>query len=198
MIRLVLFDLDGVVRTFDKSRVPAIEDRFGLAPDSLRHEAFVHPRGHAAVTGRLSRRAWIEEVGVAVGSLEAAKAWLDNWGTMDREMLDLVADVRAASAPVGLLTNGTDTIPDELAHHGVGDAFDHVFCTAFMGVAKPDPAAFRHVTDALALEPAHVFFTDDAAANVDAASAVGFDAVLYEGVAGIRRKLSERGIGVPR
>ncbi len=67
---------------------------------------------------------------------------------VDGDVLDLSDELRAAWLRTAVLTNGTDTIPAELAAHAISDRFDAVFNSADIGFAKPDARAFQHVLDA--------------------------------------------------
>ena len=180
VIELLLLDLDGVVRHFDKSIADNLEIEHGLEIGSLRREAFEHPRGHAAITGGLTRAEWAAEVGEAVGSLEAAQTWLNTWGFADPAMVALIGDLRAADLPVAILTNGTDTIHDELATCGLDGVFDHVYCTWHLGIAKPEPEVYRLVAADIGTDPERVLFFDDRLANVEGARAADMRAELFE------------------
>ena len=146
----------------------------------MRREAFEHPRGLEAITGKLTRAEWADQVGEAVGSVDAARTWLHTWGAADREMAQLVLDVRAAGTPVAVLTNGTTSIHDELEFVGLADHFDRVFCSSFIGITKPDAAVYLHVCEQMGVEPARVMFTDDSAGNVEGARTAGLQAHLFE------------------
>lgn len=180
VLELLLLDLDGVVRHFDKSVADGLEIEHGLEIGSLRREAFEHPRGHAAITGGLTRAQWASQVGEAVGSLQAARTWLNTWGTADPAMVELIRDLRATDLPVAILTNGTDTIHEELATCGLDDVFDHVFCTWYLGIAKPEPDVYRRVSADVGVDPAQVLFFDDRMANVTGARSAGMRAELFE------------------
>lgn len=186
---VLLLDLDGVVRHFDPSVADDLEVRHGLEAGSLRRAAFAPPRGIAAITGGLTRAEWTAEVGSAVGSIEAARTWLGTWGSADPEMVDLIAEIRLGGVRVALLTNGTDTIPDELAACGLDGAFDHVFCSWHLGVAKPDAEVYGRVCAAMSVEPSDVVFFDDSEPNVVGARAVGLVAELFIGTDQVRRKI---------
>jgi 2-haloacid dehalogenase len=56
-----------------------------------------------------------------------------------------------------------------------------VTVSARVQLIKPDPAIYDTHTKAFGLDPAKTFFIDDAPANVDAANAYGWNAVLYTG-----------------
>ena len=159
MIRAVLFDLDGVVRHFHHD--PGLEARYGLADGVVARTAFAAPLIDAVTTGRLTRDEWIVRVGETVGSAAAAREWGSTPFTADPAMLALVDEVRSRGLTCAILTNGTDTIAEELRDSGIGTHFDQVFNSADIGHAKPDVRVFRHVAMALRLPPEDVFFIDD-------------------------------------
>lgn len=194
----MLLDLDGVIRHFDKSRVPAIETEFGLPDGSLRGTAFAPELLALAVTGKITRAEWTRRVGEVVGSPEAAQSWLGNHGVVDDQMIDLVTELRAGGTTVAVLTNGTETVPDELAGLGIAYKFDAVFTTAAIGFAKPDRRAFEYVCTKLAVEPAEVFFTDDTASKLAGAIELGMQARLFESRALLRTQLAELGFSIAR
>jgi putative hydrolase of the HAD superfamily len=49
-----------------------------------------------------------------------------------------------------------------------------------VGLKKPDPAIYALAERRLGVEPQDVVFLDDATANVEAAQAAGWQAVLHE------------------
>lgn len=190
-IATVLLDLDGVIRWFDKSRVPMLEKKHGLEPGSLRGTAFAPELIELATTGKITRAEWTRRVGEAVGSPEAAQAWLGHRGNVDHEIIEIVRALRSRGIAVAVLTNGTETVHEELAELGIGQEFDAVFTTADIGFAKPDPRAFRHVCEVLAVSPETVFFTDDTESKLSGAIELGMTAQHYTGVDVLRRTLSE-------
>lgn len=77
-----------------------------------------------------------------------------------------------------------------LAKHDLERLFDTILISAEEGLAKPDPAFFRQMIDRLGVAPSECFFIDDNQPNVDAAKAVGMQAVLFEGVEKLKRDLA--------
>ncbi len=149
----VLLDLDGVIRHFDPGHVADVERRHELPSGALTAAGFRPELLELVVTGRITRAAWVARVGVRVGSSAAAEEWLAERGRIDWELLALVDDLRDAGVTVAVLTNGTDTIPQELAELGVSNRFDAVFNSAEIGFAKPDRRAFEHVCARLGVPP---------------------------------------------
>ncbi|WP_312169481.1 HAD-IA family hydrolase [Microbacterium sp.] len=188
-IRSVLFDLDGVVRHFDAETVASIERAHELERGSIDAIAFARHHLELVTTGRISRREWVERVGVELGNAEAAEAWGSQPFHVDEEVLGLVDELRASGIRTAILTNGTDTIPDEIASINLGSHFEAVFNSAEIGRTKPDVRAFRHVLDAMQLAPQEVFFTDDSASKLAGAEMIGMPVHHFEGAAGLRAAL---------
>jgi HAD superfamily hydrolase (TIGR01509 family) len=77
------------------------------------------------------------------------------------------------------------------------ELFDAHFYSCEMGLAKPDPAYFRHVLDALGIAPEDALFLDDTAENVESAARLGLRAELFArdgGRAELNRILAAHGL----
>ncbi|WP_282848056.1 HAD-IA family hydrolase [Microbacterium oxydans] len=195
MIRVVLFDLDGVIRHFDARNTATIERRHDLAPGDIERIAFARPLIDEVTTGRITRAEWVRRVGARVGTA-AAEEWSAQPAAIDDGVLELIDDVRETGVRTAVLTNGTDTIPAEIAAHGIASRFDAVFNSAEIGYAKPDTRAFRHVLDALAADAAEVFFTDDSVSKLVGAQHLSMQTHHYDGVDDLRARLVHAGVGV--
>lgn len=198
MIRVVLFDLDGVIRHFDPKTVADIERRHGLAAGALESSAFATPLIDEVTTGRITRAEWVRRVGEQIGNAVAAEEWGAQPAEVDDAVLEISDELRASGVRTAVLTNGTDTIPDEIAAHGIADRFDGFFNSAEIGFAKPDVRAFQHVLDALGATAAEVFFTDDSPAKIAGANGLSMRTHLFAGADGLRGQLIAAGIDVRR
>lgn len=188
-IRAVLFDLDGVVRHFDPENVARIERQHGLAAGAIEAVAFAPHLLEQVTTGSISRREWVRLIGIEIGNAVAAEDWGRQPFQVDQQVLDLVDELRAHGIRTAILTNGTDTIPAELASLDLTDRFDAVFNSAEIGWTKPDVRAFQHVLDRMQLAPAEVFFTDDSASKLVGATTLGMPTHHFTGVDGLRAAL---------
>jgi putative hydrolase of the HAD superfamily len=195
-IRCALFDLDGVIRHFDPQREAEAASALGWEPGAVAARAFRPELCGPLVVGRCTRAEWVVRVGEALGNAAVATTWLDDRGTVDPVMVELVGAVRAGGNRVALLTNGTDTIADELDHLGIAALFDDVFNTWHIGVAKPDPAIYAHVCRTIRVEPNELVFFDDSLSNVVAAQGFGLRAHRFESAAECRRRLRQDGVAV--
>jgi putative hydrolase of the HAD superfamily len=179
------------VRHFDPDHIAAVEAHFGLDPGSLLGAAFEPALLDRVVTGRMTRRAWGQQVGRRVGAPEAASLWLAETGSVDDEMLAEVERLRTSGLCVAVLTNGTDTIPAEMAALGLSWRFERIFNSAEIGFAKPHRRAFEHVCRELGVEPSTVFFTDDSRSKLRGADEIGMTTRLFTGVAAFRAYIDE-------
>ena len=193
-ITVVLLDLDGVVRHFDDDLLDRIALEHGLTVDQMVTAAFETDDYRSVVTGGLSRKQWVIEVGELLGNPEAAAEWLADRGVPDPRMLAIVEELKRRGLDVAVLTNGTEALDIELRKLDLIDRFDVIFNTAEIGYAKPDERAFRHVCERLDVDPSAVFFTDDLQLNVDAATAMGMTTHYFDGVDGFLEALTRAGI----
>ena len=109
----------------------------------------------------------------------------------------IVRELRAAGLRLYGLTNWSA----ELYHHAALAApattlMDDVLVSGREGLAKPDPAIFTLAIERFGLDPRRTLFTDDSAANVDAAARLGLRTHLFRGTDGLRAALRELGVGV--
>ncbi|MEM9130743.1 MAG: HAD-IA family hydrolase [Actinomycetota bacterium] len=190
----LLLDLDGVVRFFDADAQAEVERRHSLEPGRIAAIAVDPELMGPLVIGRLTRAAWVAEIGRRLGDAEAAAAWTGVDAHLDHELLAEVDRLRAAGVTVAILTNGTDTVADEVAALDLPRRVDAIFNSAELGVAKPDRRAFAIVCERLGVEPAEVFFTDDSPSKLTGARELGMTAEPYTGLPAFRGHLRACGL----
>ncbi len=147
-ISTILLDLDGVIRHFDPNHVAGVENRHDLPAGSLVAAAFEPELLDQAITGQITRSHWVSQVGQAVSCPAAAQEWLVDRGNaergeIDREMIDLVDQLRASGMVVAILTNGTDTIPKEMEELGLTQHFDGIFNKCIHRLRQTRPPRVR-------------------------------------------------------
>lgn len=196
MIKAVLFDCDGVIRNWDGAWTRRIEDRHSLPPGAIDLAAFEESVLNRVVTGRLSDEEWRDHIRDRVcvrygqSAVGAVDEWISYRGQVDAEMVELVAEIRTR-VTTGLLSNASTRLETDLEEAGLADAFHHVFNSARMGCAKPDPQIYATAIDRLGLAPERVVFMDDLDENVDGARRAGLLAFRFEGAEDARRRLTE-------
>ena len=118
-----------------------------------------------------------------------------SWIRLNDRMVAWLAALIAAGIPTAILSNmARDTW--EL----VGPRFDGVTCLTLsfeVGAVKPEEAIYRRCLDALGVEPGEALFVDDRRENVEAARALGMEALVFEGEDALAAELRGRGLEWP-
>jgi HAD superfamily hydrolase (TIGR01509 family) len=77
---------------------------------------------------------------------------------------------------------------------GLRNLFAYHFASHLMGKLKPDREVFEHVVAVLECEPSAILYLDDQPLNVEAAQAIGFQAVCVRGVQEVERVLTNANV----
>jgi putative hydrolase of the HAD superfamily len=184
----LLLDFDGVLRRYDPNVKAAVEKSFGLPIGTVLETALQWPRLLPAVTGQVSREEWLDGVAATladrVGGPERARLLVREWdayrGEVNPDVFAFAREVRALGVKVGLATNATRDLPDDLAVLGLADEFDVIVNSSDIGVHKPAREFFEAACAAVAVIPQRVLFVDDQDRNVRGARAAGLSAYRYE------------------
>jgi putative hydrolase of the HAD superfamily len=186
----LLVDFDGVLRSYDK-RVPGpLETANGLDEGEILAVASDPALLIPAILGRVSRAGWLTDIAVAladrVGGLEPAEKLVADWdtyrGEIVPEVLDTIEFLRASGVPVGLCTNATDDLREDLARFGLAEAFDAVVSSAEIGYVKPMPEFYRAACEAVDTAPGFCLLVDDNVRNIAGARAAGLLGYRFTGV----------------
>jgi FMN phosphatase YigB (HAD superfamily) len=128
-------------------------------------------------------------------ALTAISPWRCDRGETDPVMLDLLSQARR-QLPVGVLSNTTDAFRDDLRHHGIADAFDHILPSAEIGVDKPSPLAFEIAAERMRVAPRNLYYVDDEPTFVKGARHAGLIAELFTSADAFAGSLRRFGIDV--
>ena len=125
------------------------------------------------------------ELGAAVGETWDTRAMIGRMYELPQqdwlraEMVDLMADTRAAGLRLGALTNDMTDFhgADWVARQEHLKLFDVIIDAGLLGILKPDPRAFGRAAGELGLAANRIVFLDDMPANVEGARRAGLIAV---------------------
>jgi putative hydrolase of the HAD superfamily len=182
----LLVDLDGVLRRWDPAPMIAVEVAYGLKPAALLETSMSWDIYRPAMAGELTDAAWMDLVAERLPiDLEQARAAVAEWqsyrGEVDPEALAFIREVRAAGRKVGLATNATDRLRDDLTTLGLLDEVDVVISSWELKTQKPSPEFYQQACALLGLEPKLVLFVDDDDRAVRGARAAGLSAYRWTG-----------------
>lgn len=194
-VRALLLDADGVTQ---HPRLGWLVAMARLGGPLLVRDAFARER--EAITGKADLKEVLAEVIAAHGARCTPQEMIDVWCRIDvdQHMLELVDRVRAEGVVTVLATNqqsyrGT-WMQQNLPYQ---QHFDRTFYSFEVGLAKPDPAYFRHITEAIGVPASACVMVDDVAENVRGAQEAGLPAVHFgytETFGQLRRKLRRAGV----
>ncbi|HEU5157869.1 MAG TPA: HAD family phosphatase [Streptosporangiaceae bacterium] len=116
---------------------------------------------------------------------------LESWTEADDRMVELVAELAGQGRSLGLLSNIiADLVPlFERRHAHWLRHFTARTYSCRIGVAKPDPRAYRICAEQLGVDPRDALFFDDDERNVVAARAAGMPAEVFVSPDQVRRRL---------
>lgn len=201
-IRLLLFDVGGVVIDFDFMRAfSAWEPISRLSCDEILRTFSQDPAYEQHERGDISSAEYFTHLRNVLQLQDDPARIEAGWnGIFLGEISDTVAMIRAAREqfPCYALTN---TNP---AHHdtwsvrfpGVVSLFREVFTSHQCGFRKPEPGVFDFVCRSLHVPPQSIMFFDDMIENVEAAERSGLPAVLVRSSADVRHALLSIGCGL--
>ena len=191
MIEILLFDLGGVVldidfeRTFQKwsihSGIPVESIQSGFSHDQVYEQ---HERGEIGSTEFY--RHVSDRIEMELSFEQFKEGWNEILVGPFSQTFELLHKL-AHRMPLYALSNSNPmhkehwekNFADELA------PFNHIFVSSDLGYRKPEVGAYLHVVEALNISPGKIVFFDDLADNVEAARAVGMQAVQVRSPADI-------------
>jgi 2-haloacid dehalogenase len=116
-------------------------------------------------------------------------------GGVDEGSVDVLRAVRETGLPCYALTNmEAETYPLRLERFAFLGWFDGTVVSAREGMAKPDGAIFELLLDRFGLAPGTTLMIDDSKANLDAASRVGIQTILFRSSDQLGVELEEAGV----
>ena len=125
-----------------------------------------------------------EEVGREVSMDECRQAYMGFFSGIPERNLELFRKLRTEGYRLSLLSNTNPFVMEWALSkafdghgHSLEDYLDSFYLSYEMKVMKPDERIFRMMLEAENVKPSKVLFIDDGAKNVEAARAIGINAI---------------------
>jgi putative hydrolase of the HAD superfamily len=200
MIRALLLDFDGVLRTWNRENEARAEMQAGLPAGSLLKTAFDPTLLLPAITGQASDETWRQQIAKRLradhpqaDAALAVRMWSESPGEIDLDVLSTIRSCHESIAVV-LVTNATTRLRRDLEHLRLASLFDHVVSSAEVGCAKPEREIFARALAILGVTETEAFFIDDDTRNVAAAARLGIDGHVYQDLPQLLSELSRRNL----
>lgn len=184
---IIAWDFDGVLNRnqIDGRYVWETDFEHEVGQSATAFGSFVFAdRTPRVITGEIDILERLEEwTGLAdcrMNARQILEFWLDLDAKPDHEMLALVGALKQAGTRQVIATNNEAQRAAYIAGEmGMDMRVERIFASGTMGIAKPDPDYFTHITAQLGVGPDQMFFVDDLDENIEGARAAGWTAFHF-------------------
>jgi putative hydrolase of the HAD superfamily len=200
-IQAVLFDYGMVLSgPPDPAAWARILTLTNLSEDALQREYWAHRRAYDR--GDLSAVAYWHKAAAGAGIVltptqltELIAADTDLWSQLNIPMLEWAQRLQRSGIRTGILSNIGDAMSAGLLQkHDWLNAFNHHTWSHTLNLVKPEPAIYLHAAEGLQTPPANILFLDDRPENIEAALAIGMQAIQYTTHAAFEQEMHTRGL----
>lgn len=203
MIRAVIFDVGGVLIRSPIERFGALEAQAGMPKGTIIQINTTNPDTNAWACferGEIDESTFVSRLraeAAALGfDLDPTPLLAEEDAELHQAMVAL-ANQLSKTLPVALLTNNFP-IPSHRKVLGRFDFASVVVESSQIGMRKPEPRIYQHVTDHLGLAPSECIFLDDLGMNLKPARSLGFAtikvATIESAIAELHELLAEQGV----
>ena len=121
--------------------------------------------------------------------------WEKMLGGEIKDSVQILKEIQSLGYKVYGLTNwSAETFPVALNRFDFLQTLDGIVVSGAEKLVKPNPAIFHVLLRRYNLNPNNCIFIDDNIHNVNVASSLGFDAILFSGAPQLRKVLADKGI----
>jgi glucose-1-phosphatase len=198
--KFLYFDLGKVLVDFSVERMcRQMGEAADIDPALVKDAVFAGGLQGRYESGAISSREFHEGFCRATGTCPDYDALLRagcDIFTLNLPLLPVVAQLAQAGYRMGVLSNTCEGHWEHCLgrYRVIRDCFSVYALSYEIGACKPAPAIFRAAAELAGCRPEEIFYTDDIAGHVEAARAVGFDAVQFTGAAELAAELQRRGV----
>jgi 2-haloacid dehalogenase len=121
--------------------------------------------------------------------------WIETMGGVIQPTIDLLAELHENGIPLFALSNwSAETFPRIRHQYDFLDWFDQIVLSGEEKICKPNPRIFQRFLERTGNRASNSLFIDDSPVNIQAASRLGFDTVLFESAEQLKEEIIKRGL----
>ena len=200
MIKLILFDCDGLIIKHEKYFTVRLAAERGvvLEDENAKQKEFFKGVFIDCETGKADLKEELQkDLGLWSWSSsveELMEYWFSGEATVEKEMKDFVLGLRQKGFKCFLCTNNEKYRTEYLQNVvGLKNIFDGLFSSASIGYLKKQQEFWQEVYKNFdGIEKQNVLVCDDDMPNVEAASKFGFNAEFYTNFESFKKVMSEK------
>lgn len=192
-MKVILFDLDGVVIKKHSYFSHKFADDFGIDPELI--TTFFTTDFQACLVGRTDLKIiilpYLKTWGWKKSVDDLLEYWFEFESTLDQQIIEDIQKLRTSEKKCYLATNNEKYRTEYVKHRlSLGKKFDGVFSSAYLGCTKSDPRFWTQVMTTLQLPPSDITLWDDDADNVTSAKQAGIQAFFYSNYSDFKQTLN--------
>ena len=146
-------------------------------------------------------RAIAADTGARWDSARVHELWaadFRSWLSVNPAVIGVLADLRAGTTPLALLSNAGPDYASYFRHGPLADYFPACYVSGELGLLKPHAEIYRHVLGDLGITPGETVFIDNRESNVAGAEALGITGHVFTGAGRLRAFLASLGPAAAR
>jgi putative hydrolase of the HAD superfamily len=195
MIKAILFDVDGVILyprdKYFSQRLK--EDGYSINEEEVRD--FFHNQYKQIVIGKADLRDELEKVIEDWGWLGSVDELLEYWfsyeNKINQEVVIFTQEIRRKGIKCYMASDHSKYREVDLLNNiGLAKDFDGAFFSASLGYTKEEREYFDKVVEMLRLTPEEIMFIDDDPKNVEIASQVLPNSILFTSVEKLKESVN--------
>ncbi len=196
MIKLIIFDVGGVLDTFYESQyISYIAKKTGIDP--IKFRAALIPKLDLMEIGKMKlpelKRALAKQFKVSISALEWDKAFT-KLNKVNNDVVNL-ANRLSKNYKIVLLTNVSRSRHLMKMHSYLKKVkYDHIYASCYIKMRKPDRNIYEFVLEKTKAKPDETIFIDDLKRNTEGAKRVGIHAIHFVGYKDLVKRLKKFGI----
>lgn len=196
MIKLIIFDVGGVINNFDESMyVDYITAKLGIDRDEF-WRALTPPLDRMELglyTLSQMKKSLSRKFKVSEGRLEWDSAF-EKLNTVNWNVINL-ANRLSKNYRIAVLTNVSRSRHlVNMARYLKRVKYDRLFTSCYLHMAKPDPKFYRFVLKEMKVQPSEAIFIDNLKKNTDSAQKIGITSIQFTGYNDLVKRLKKLGI----
>lgn len=199
-IKAVCFDFGGVIEIYEEGKIlPKIAELLNVPITDFKTEYFRH--NHLTnVENKSLEEVIIKVVSIFNKSTETesdVRTLINKWYSskkLNTELLSWVSILKKQDFKVGILSNNTTKLKEELKIKGIHDLVDAIIVSAEIGFQKPHKEAFNVLFKTLSILPEETIFIDDAQKSLEKADEIGYHPILFKNNEQLKKDLQNFGI----
>jgi putative hydrolase of the HAD superfamily len=172
---------------------------FGAPVEDFEREYWAHRHAYdeGAFDGPGYWRRCADGAGVTLSAQQIERLIANDilmWSGRDPIMMEWAVAIGRAGLKTGILSNIPFEIAGAFKHQPWAREFTHNTWSCELRLAKPDPAIYHHVLNAIQTPAHEVLFLDDRQENILSAEAVGLHGIIFRNARQLRDELQSRGL----